>query len=44
MQIIGLTSTGRATVEALKMNRTGLVNMRQVLYLIDKHPPPLSEA
>ena len=42
-QIIGLTSTGRATVEALQMNRTGLVNMRQVLYLIGKHPPPLSE-
>jgi hypothetical protein len=26
------------------MNRTGLVNMRQVLYLIGKHPPSLSEA
>jgi hypothetical protein len=37
-RILGLTSTGRATVEALKMNRTGLVNMRQVLYLIGKHP------
>jgi HNH endonuclease len=42
-QIIGLTFTGCATVEALKMNRTGLINMRQVLYLIGKHPPPLSE-
>jgi hypothetical protein len=42
-QIVGLTPTGRATVEALKMNRTGLVNMRQVLYLIGKHPPQLSE-
>ena len=42
-QIIGLTPIGRATVEALKMNRTGLVNMRQVLYLIGKHPPPLSK-
>jgi hypothetical protein len=42
-QIIGLTPTGRATVEALKMNRPGLVNMRQVLYLVGKHPPPRSE-
>src|SRR2546422_7240625 len=43
-QSIGLTSTGRTIVEALKMNRTGLVNMHQVLYLIGKHPPSLSEA
>ena len=42
-QIIGLTPTGRATVEALQMNRIGLVNIRQVLYLIGKHPPQLSE-
>lgn len=42
-QIIGLTPIGRATVETLKLNRMGLVNMRQVLYLIGKHPPPLSE-
>jgi HNH endonuclease len=37
-QIIGLPPTGRATVEALKMNRTGLVNIRQALYLIGKPP------
>jgi hypothetical protein len=42
--MIGLTPTGRATVEVLQMNRAGLVNMRQVLYLIGKHPPQLSEA
>ena len=36
--IIGLTAVGRATIEALKMNRVGLVNMRRVLYLTGKHP------
>jgi HNH endonuclease len=38
-QLIGLTPTGRATVEALQMNRSGLTNMRQLLYAIGKHPP-----
>jgi hypothetical protein len=37
--IIGLTPTGRATVETLKLNRDGLVNLRQVLYGAGKHPP-----
>ncbi|MBI3327248.1 MAG: HNH endonuclease [Nitrospinae bacterium] len=41
--IIGLTPTGRATVEALRLNRAGLVNMRQVLYEIGRHPPDLPE-
>ncbi len=38
-RIIGLTPTGRATVETLHMNRPSLVNMRQLLYAIGKHPP-----
>ena len=38
-RIVGLTPTGRATVEALQLNRTGVVNIRKVLFLIDKHPP-----
>ena len=38
-QMIGLTSTGRATIETLKLNRVGLVNMRHVLCLAGKHPP-----
>lgn len=38
-RIIGLTPTGRATVETLKMNRPGLVNMRRVLYAAGLHPP-----
>lgn len=37
--IVGVTSTGRATVNALHMNRTGLVNLRRALHIIGKHPP-----
>lgn len=39
--IIGLTSTGRATIEALWLNRIGLVNLRRALYAIGEHPPKL---
>jgi hypothetical protein len=38
LRIIGLTPSGRATVEALQMNRTGIVNLRELLYLARKHP------
>ena len=37
--IIGSTATGRATVQALQLNREGLVNLRRVLYLMGEHPP-----
>jgi len=37
--IIGLTPTGRATVETLQLNREGLVNLRRVLYVMGEHPP-----
>lgn len=37
--IIGITPTGRATVEALHLNRKGLINLRQVLYVSGEHPP-----
>lgn len=37
--IIGKTATGRATIQALKMNRTGLINLRTLLKLDGKHPP-----
>lgn len=37
--IFGLTPTDRATVNALELNRQGVVNMREVLYPIGKHPP-----
>ncbi len=36
---IGLTPTGRATIEALKLNRTSVVNLRRVLQGIGEHPP-----
>jgi 5-methylcytosine-specific restriction endonuclease McrA len=38
--IVGLTPTGRATVEALQLNREGLVNLRQILGEAAEHPPP----
>lgn len=37
--VIGLTPAGRATLETLKLNREGLVNLRRVLYEAGKHPP-----
>lgn len=38
IQIVGLTPTGRATVEALQLNRDGLVNLRRMLYMFGEHP------
>ena len=37
--IIGLTPIGRSTVEALQLNREGIVNLRRVLYAMGEHPP-----
>lgn len=42
--VIGLTPTGRATVEAPQLNRVGLVNLRRVLYALGEHPPIESAA
>jgi len=38
--VLGLTPTGRATVEALQLNRHGLINLRRILYTAGEHPPP----
>ncbi len=38
-QVRGLTPVGRATVEKLQLNRTGLVNLRRLLYQTNEHPP-----
>lgn len=38
-RVLGITPTGRATINALQMNRPGLVNLRRALYLLGKHPP-----
>ena len=37
--LLGRTPTGRATVEALRLNREGLVNLRRLLYPTGEHPP-----
>ncbi len=39
LRIVGLTPTGRATVEALKMNRPGVINIRRLLRMAGEHPP-----
>jgi len=39
LEIIGLTPIGRATVEALKLNRPGVINIRRLLRLAGQHPP-----
>jgi hypothetical protein len=39
IEIIGLTPTGRTTVEVLKLNREGLTNLRLVLNKTGNHPP-----
>lgn len=37
--VVGLTAIGRATINELQLNRSGLINLRQVLYAMDEHPP-----
>jgi hypothetical protein len=39
LKIIGITATGRATVNALKLNRDGVINLRKLLILAGLHPP-----
>ncbi len=36
--MIGITATGRATINALRLNRPGVVNLRRVLVLMGEHP------
>jgi HNH endonuclease len=38
-RIDGRTPYGRATIEVLRMNRTGIVNLRRVLVASGLHPP-----
>lgn len=38
--LVGLTPSGRATVDALRLNRSGLVNLRRILVLARQHPAP----
>jgi hypothetical protein len=39
LRIIGITPTGRATVETFRINRDELVNLRELLLAADEHPP-----
>lgn len=38
-ELIGLSPTGRAAIEALKLNRESLKNIRFALRVVGKHPP-----
>jgi HNH endonuclease len=40
--IVGRTAIGRATIERLCLNRIGVVNLRQVLRKLDRHPPAIT--
>jgi hypothetical protein len=35
----GISAIGRVTVEMLRMNRLGVVNLRRLLILDERHPP-----
>jgi 5-methylcytosine-specific restriction endonuclease McrA len=39
-RIEGRTPVGRATIEVLRLNRSGIVNLRRVLVAGGAHPPP----
>ena len=39
LHVVGLTAVGRATVNELKLNRMGVVNMRTLLLMAGLHPP-----
>ncbi len=36
--IVGLTPTGRVTIEVLRLNREGLKNLRRILYAMGEYP------
>ena len=37
--VIGLTAIGRATIEVLRLNRSGLIGLREALVAFGAHPP-----
>ncbi|MBA3922346.1 MAG: HNH endonuclease [Nostocaceae cyanobacterium] len=39
LEIIGITPTARATINALNLNRTGVKNIRRLLMMANLHPP-----
>ncbi|MBX7216754.1 MAG: HNH endonuclease [Candidatus Kapabacteria bacterium] len=38
-EIIGLSDTGRATIDKLQLNRSALMNLRSLLVGVGEHPP-----
>lgn len=40
VQVVGLTITGRATVQALNLNRATMLAIRAEEKLLGRHPPP----
>jgi hypothetical protein len=40
VQVVGLTATGRATVQALDLNRSTMLAIRAEEELLGRHPPP----
>ena len=40
-ELIGISSIGRATIETLRLNRAGIINIRRLLFLDGLHPPKL---
>jgi hypothetical protein len=38
--MIGLTATGRATIQTLRLNRAELINFRTAFRILKLHPPP----
>lgn len=40
-EILGLTATGQATIEALRMNRPPLVRLRRMWVTMGEHPPQM---
>jgi len=39
VRVVGTSPTGRATVERLRLNREEVVNLREILVPLGKHPP-----
>ena len=39
LEMVGVTPTGRATIDALNLNRSGVKNIRRLLVVADLHPP-----
>ena len=40
LKIVGITAVGRATVEALRLNRERILAIRAADKTVDRHPPP----